>query len=41
MKSMSDKEWDDVVAVHIKGSFNCAKAAWPHMRKQKVSCLVS
>lgn len=36
-KSMSDKEWDAIVAVHITGSYAVAHAAWPHMRKQKVS----
>lgn len=36
-KSMTDKEWDAITAVHITGSYACAHAAWPHMRKQKVS----
>lgn len=36
--SMSDKEWDAIMAVHITGSYACAHAAWPHMRKQKVRC---
>ncbi|KAE8266203.1 hypothetical protein A4X09_0g6147 [Tilletia walkeri] len=35
MKSMTDKEWDAITAVHITGSYVCAKSAWPHMRKQK------
>lgn len=42
-KSMSDAEWDAITAVHITGSYKCAHAAWPIMRKQKVrtrdSCL--
>lgn len=38
-KSMSDKEWDAIVAVHITGSYACAHAAWPHFRKQKVSAM--
>ncbi|WFD32698.1 hypothetical protein MSPP1_003748 [Malassezia sp. CBS 17886] len=40
-KSMSDKEWDAIVAVHITGSFACAHAAWPHMRKQKFGRIVN
>lgn len=29
---MSEDEWDDVMAVHMKGSFNVTKAAWNIMR---------
>ncbi len=32
---MSEEEWDAVIAVHLKGSFNCIRAAAPHMREQK------
>ena len=39
-KSMSDQEWDAITAVHITGSYMCAHAAWPIMRKQKVSVIV-
>ncbi|KAJ2082006.1 hypothetical protein H4R24_001922 [Coemansia sp. RSA 988] len=34
-KSMSDKDWDDVLNVHLHGSYKITKAAWPIMRKQK------
>ncbi|KAJ7284922.1 peroxisomal hydratase-dehydrogenase-epimerase [Mycena rebaudengoi] len=34
-KNMSDKEWDQIMEVHLKGAFACTKAAWPHFRKQK------
>ncbi|KAJ7650353.1 peroxisomal hydratase-dehydrogenase-epimerase [Roridomyces roridus] len=34
-KKMTDKEWDQIVEVHLKGAFACTKAAWPHFRKQK------
>ncbi|KOS13932.1 multifunctional beta-oxidation protein [Malassezia pachydermatis] len=40
-KSMSDKEWDQVMAVHVHGSFACAHAAWPHMRKQKFGRIIN
>ncbi len=33
-KNMSDQEWDQIMAVHLKGSYACAKAAWPHFQKQ-------
>lgn len=32
---MTDKEWDLVFAVHVKGAYYCTKAAWGHMREQK------
>ncbi len=31
---MSEEDWDAVIAVHLKGSFNMAHAAAPHFRKQ-------
>ena len=32
---MSEEEWDAVVGVHLKGTFNCIRSAAPHMREQK------
>ena len=32
---MSEKEWDDVIAVHLKGTFKCCKAVWDIFQKQK------
>ncbi len=32
---MSEEEWDAVVGVHLKGTFNCIRAAAPHMTEQK------
>ncbi|KAI6003424.1 hypothetical protein EDC04DRAFT_3095772 [Pisolithus marmoratus] len=40
-KNMSDAEWDQVVAVHLKGAFACTKAAWPHFRNQKFGRIVN
>ncbi|KAJ2505763.1 hypothetical protein IWW47_001902, partial [Coemansia sp. RSA 2052] len=34
-KSMTDKDWDDVLNVHLRGAYLITKAAWPFMRKQK------
>jgi len=31
---MSEQEWDSVLDVHLKGTFNCIRAAAPHMRDQ-------
>ena len=32
---MSEEEWDAVIAVHLKGSFNVARAAIEHFRNQE------
>ncbi|KAG6831817.1 hypothetical protein H0H92_007494 [Tricholoma furcatifolium] len=40
-KNMSDKEWDQIMEVHLKGAFACTKAAWPHFRKQKFGRIIN
>jgi multifunctional beta-oxidation protein len=40
-KNMSDKEWDQIMEVHLKGAFSCTKAAWPIFRKQKFGRVVN
>jgi NAD(P)-dependent dehydrogenase (short-subunit alcohol dehydrogenase family) len=37
---MSEAEFDDVVAVHLKGSFNVSRAAAPHFKAQGSGCYV-
>lgn len=39
-KSMTDKDWDDVLNVHLHGAYKITKAAWPYMRKQKYGRVV-
>lgn len=38
--SMSDKEWDQIHDVHVKGAYACSHAAWPIMRKQKYGRII-
>ncbi|GJE96600.1 multifunctional beta-oxidation protein [Phanerochaete sordida] len=40
-RNMSDKEWDQIYEVHLKGAFSCTKAAWPLFRKQKFGRIVN
>ncbi|KIY72364.1 peroxisomal hydratase-dehydrogenase-epimerase [Cylindrobasidium torrendii FP15055 ss-10] len=40
-KNMSDKEWDQIIEVHLKGAFSCTKAAWPIFRKQKFGRVIN
>ncbi|EXJ71193.1 uncharacterized protein A1O5_06187 [Cladophialophora psammophila CBS 110553] len=39
-KNMTDKHWDDIDAVHVKGVFKCTHAAWQIFRKQKYGRIV-
>ncbi|GBE87805.1 Peroxisomal hydratase-dehydrogenase-epimerase [Sparassis crispa] len=39
--NMTDKEWDDVFAVHMRGTYKCAKALWPIFQKQKYGRIVT
>ncbi|EPT05640.1 hypothetical protein FOMPIDRAFT_67625 [Fomitopsis schrenkii] len=40
-KNMTDKEWDQIQEVHLKGSFACSRAAWPIFIKQKFGRIVN
>jgi NAD(P)-dependent dehydrogenase (short-subunit alcohol dehydrogenase family) len=37
---LSEKEWDDVIAVHVKGHFSCAHAAARVMMEQRSGSLI-
>ena len=39
--NMSEEEWDAVVAVHLKGAFNCTRHATRAMREQRRGRIVS
>jgi len=39
--NMTEEEWDAVVRVHLKGSFNCARHASAQMREQKAGRIVN
>lgn len=38
---MSDQDWDLVMSVHLRGSYQLAKAAWPHFQKQKYGRIIN
>ncbi|KAF2098846.1 peroxisomal hydratase-dehydrogenase-epimerase [Rhizodiscina lignyota] len=40
-KNMKDQDWDLVLAVHVRGAYKCARAAWPHFRKQKYGRVIN
>jgi len=39
--AMSEQEWDIVLAVHLRGTYKCAKAVWPIFQKQKFGRIVT
>jgi len=39
--AMTDAEWDAVIAVHLRGTYKCAKAVWPIFQKQKYGRIVT
>jgi NAD(P)-dependent dehydrogenase (short-subunit alcohol dehydrogenase family) len=39
--NMSEQEWDAVIAVHLKGTFNCTRHAAARMREQRFGRIVS
>jgi len=40
-KNMKDQDWDLIYNVHVKGAYKCARAAWPHFRKQKYGRVIN
>ena len=39
--NMDDKLWDQVLAVHLRGTYKVTKAAWPYFLKQKYGRVVN
>jgi NAD(P)-dependent dehydrogenase (short-subunit alcohol dehydrogenase family) len=39
--NMGEAEWDAVIAVHLKGTFNCIRHACTHMREQRYGRIVT
>ena len=40
VKNMAPEEFDQVIAVHLRGSFLVTRAAWPHLREQAYGRIV-
>jgi NAD(P)-dependent dehydrogenase (short-subunit alcohol dehydrogenase family) len=39
--NLSEEDWDAVISVHLKGTFNCTRHAAVHMRQQKFGRIIS
>ncbi|KAG0636406.1 hypothetical protein HOY80DRAFT_1017475 [Tuber brumale] len=40
-RNMKDDDWNLVMKVHVKGSYKCARAAWPIFRKQNYGRIIN
>lgn len=40
-QNMTEKMWDDINNVHLRGTYKCTKAAYPYMVKQKYGRIVN
>lgn len=40
-KNMTDQDWDQVMKVHVTGSYKCTKAAWPYFKKQRYGRIIN
>jgi NAD(P)-dependent dehydrogenase (short-subunit alcohol dehydrogenase family) len=41
MAKMTVQDFDNIIRIHLKGSFRCTLAAWPHFRKQKFGRIIN
>mmetsp|Transcript_28398 Transcript_28398/g.90401 ORF Transcript_28398/g.90401 Transcript_28398/m.90401 type:complete len:303 (-) Transcript_28398:26-934(-) len=41
LRKMTEKDWDAVYEVHMKGAWAVTRAAWPHMEKQQYGRIVN
>lgn len=40
-KNITDNDWNLIMKVHVNGAYKCARAAWPHFRKQKYGRVIN
>ena len=41
IETVTEDEWDDVIRINLKGTFNCCKAAFPIMKRQRMGKIVN
>jgi NAD(P)-dependent dehydrogenase (short-subunit alcohol dehydrogenase family) len=40
-QEVTDRDWDDLVGVHLDGTFRCCRAAYPHLERSETAAIVS
>lgn len=41
LEKLSEQQWDETLAVHLKGTFNCTQAVLPVMQRQKKGKIIN
>ena len=41
LESISEERWDETLAVHLKGTFNCTQAVMPFMKQQRKGKIIN
>ena len=41
LEDISGEQWDEVIAVHLKGTFNCTQAVLPAMKRQRKGKIIN
>lgn len=41
LRNMKDEDWDLIMDVHVHGAYKTARAAWPHMQKQRYGRIIN
>jgi 3-oxoacyl-[acyl-carrier protein] reductase len=41
LENISEEQWDETLAVHLKGTFNCTQAVLPFMKQQRKGKIVN
>lgn len=41
LESISESQWDETIAVHLKGTFNCTQAVLPIMKRQQKGKIIN
>lgn len=40
-QEVTDKDWEDLIGVHLDGTFRCCRAAYPHLERSQTAAIVS
>jgi 3-oxoacyl-[acyl-carrier protein] reductase len=41
LENISEERWDETLAVHLKGTFNCTQAVMPFMKQQRKGKIIN
>ena len=41
LENISEEQWDETLAVHLKGTFNCTQAVFPYMKQRRSGKIIN